>query len=74
MAVDAKNRWHKQESRSVRPFRSADEYLKEVGLRLYADEEFSGADVIQTASIDLARMSLAVRVPRQCRHEMSKIV
>ena len=64
MAVDAKNRWHKQESRSVRPFRSADEYLKEVGLRLYADEEFSGADVIQTASIDLARMSLAVRVPK----------
>jgi len=55
--------WRTQESRSVRPFRSADDYLKEVGLRLYNDEDFRIAESIQVDAIDIAKLAVAVRIP-----------
>lgn len=63
MATKTKSRWHRQESRSVRPFRSAAEYLKDVGLRLYADEEFKGSESIQIGSVELERLAIAIKVP-----------
>lgn len=63
MAEKVLERWHKQESRPVRPFRSADEYLRDVGLRLYADQEFVVAQSIHTDAVDVERLNLALRVP-----------
>lgn len=63
MATKTKTRWHRQESRPVRPFRSAAEYLADVGLRLYPDEEFKNGDSVQIASIDKDRLAIAVKVP-----------
>lgn len=63
MATKAKSRWHRQESRPVRPFRSAAHYLENVGLRLYADEEFRVNESIQIGSVEVERLTMAVRVP-----------
>ncbi|MFC0135743.1 hypothetical protein CR105_00285 [Massilia eurypsychrophila] len=63
MGMKSKTKWQRQESRPVRPFRSAVEYLAEVGLRLYADEEFKAAETIQISSIEQDRLAIAVKVP-----------
>ena len=63
MATKAKAGWQKQESRSVRPFRSAEDYLKEVGLQMYPDEEFGLAEAIQTSAVEVDKLALAIRVP-----------
>lgn len=64
MATKAKMRWHRQESRPVRPFRSAADYLDDVGLRLYADEEFKATDsASKVGSVERARLAMAVKVP-----------
>jgi hypothetical protein len=55
--------WRTQESRSVRPFRSAEDYLKDAGLRLYNDEDFRLAESIQVDAVDVAKLAVAVRIP-----------
>lgn len=56
-------KWRTQESRSVRPFRSAEDYLKEVGLRLYSDEDFRLAESIQVDAVDVQKLAVALRIP-----------
>ena len=64
MATKSKSRWRRQESRPVRPFRSAGDYLSQVGLRLYADDEFKSVDGIYVNSIERERLALAIKIPR----------
>lgn len=63
MATKTKAHWQKQESRPVRPFRSAKDYLDEVGFRMYADEDFATDETIQTGPVAVGKLALAVRVP-----------
>lgn len=63
MATRAKTRWQKQESRPVRPFRSAKDFLDDVGFRMYADEDFKTDEGMQTGDVELSKLALAVRVP-----------
>jgi hypothetical protein len=63
MAAKTKTGWQKQESRPVRPFRSAKDFLNDVGFRMYADEVFKTDEAIQTGDIELGKLALAVRVP-----------
>ncbi|RYH54232.1 MAG: hypothetical protein EON54_13175 [Alcaligenaceae bacterium] len=63
MATKSKTHWQKQESRPVRPFRSATDYLDSVGFRMYADEDFRTDEVIQTGAVEVGKLALAVRVP-----------
>jgi hypothetical protein len=64
MAASAKKAWQKNETRSVRPFRSAEDYLWDVGLRLYPDQEFSTIESVSGDDLDLDRLSISVRVPK----------
>ena len=63
MATKAKTHWQKQESRPVRPFRSAKDFLDDVGFRMYADEDFKTDEAIQTGDVELSKLALAIRVP-----------
>jgi hypothetical protein len=63
MATKAKTHWQKQESRRVRPFRSAKDFLGEVGFRMYADEDFKTDEAVQTGDVELSKLALAIRVP-----------
>jgi hypothetical protein len=63
MATKAKTHWQKQESRPVRPFRSAKDFLDDVGFRMYADEDFKTDEAIQTGDVELSKLTLAIRVP-----------
>jgi hypothetical protein len=63
MATKAKTHWQKQESRPVRPFRSAKDFLGEVGFRMYADEDFKTDEAVQTGDAELSKLALAIRVP-----------
>lgn len=56
-------RWQRHEARVVRPFRSIDDYLKDVGLRLYPDTQFVVAPAMQQATIDRERLSPQVQIP-----------
>lgn len=47
----------------MRPFRSAEDYLKEVGLRLYNDEDFRLTESIQVDTVDVPKLSIALRIP-----------
>jgi hypothetical protein len=63
MATKSTPHWQRQESRPIRPFRSATDYLTEVGFRLYADDEFTANESIQISAVDVKRLAQAVRVP-----------
>lgn len=63
MATKAKTHWQKQESRPVRPFRSAKDFLDDVGFRMYADEDFKKDEAMQTGNVELSKLALAVRIP-----------
>ena len=63
MATKAKTHWRKQESRPVRPFRSAKDFLDDVGFRMYADEDFKTDQAIQVGDVEPSKLALAVRVP-----------
>lgn len=63
MGTKPKMNWRKQESRPVRPFRSAKDYLDDVGFRMYADEDFATDETIQTGAIEAGKLALSVRVP-----------
>lgn len=56
------NGWEREESRIVRPFLSAEDYLKDATLRLYIDDNFDGNPTIHLESLDRERLSPAVRV------------
>jgi hypothetical protein len=56
-------RWQRHEARVVRPFRSIDDYLKDVAVRLYPDAQFVTAPVMQQASIDRERLAPQVQIP-----------
>lgn len=55
--------WQRQESRPVRPFRSAADCLGGVGFRVYSSEDFQLREAIQIASVEIDRLALAIRVP-----------
>jgi len=59
----AQTRWERQESRVVRPFKSAEEYLSDSRLRLYADGDFVDDPIIQIENIQTDRLALAVKIP-----------
>jgi hypothetical protein len=63
MGTKPKIKWLRHESRPVRPFRSARDYLTEVGLRLYADEDFKANEILQISAIEQDRLLMAVKVP-----------
>lgn len=48
--------WEREESKVVRPFKSAEDYLKNAALRLYAEDDFDDRPVIQVDSIDRDRL------------------
>jgi hypothetical protein len=54
--------WRRQESRPVRPFRFAEDYLKDVGIRLYAEEEFRTSESIQISAVDRERLAIQVKI------------
>jgi hypothetical protein len=56
--------WRRQETRAVRPFRSADDYLTGTALRLYADDPFKPDEAVLAESVDVSRLALAVRIPK----------
>ncbi|MEO6021682.1 MAG: hypothetical protein ABIP64_00895 [Burkholderiales bacterium] len=55
-------RWEREESKVVRPFKSAENYLSDAEFRLYADASFEPRPVIQVDSIDRERLSPAIQV------------
>ena len=57
-------RWQRQEARVVRPFRSIDEYFRDVGFRLYADTQFVVAPMMQQESIDQERLAPQLQIPK----------
>ncbi len=63
MATKGKTHWRKQESRPVRPFRSAKAFLDDVGFRMCADEDFKTDEAIQTGDVDVSKLALAIRIP-----------
>lgn len=67
MAVKAeinqiRKRWEREESKVVRPFKSADDYLKGAAFRLYEGAEFAQGPVFQVDSIDKELLSLAIQL------------
>lgn len=60
--VETRERWQRQESRLVRPFRSADDYLKDAQLRLCPDADFALGPVIQIESVQRDRLAPEIRV------------
>jgi hypothetical protein len=63
MSIPPKIKWQRQESRPVRPFRSANDYLTDVGLRLYADEDFKISETFQVPPITQEHLAVSVRIP-----------
>jgi hypothetical protein len=57
-----KKQWEREETKFVRPFKSADDYLTNAALRLYADDSFDEHPVIQVDSIDRERLSPSVKI------------
>jgi|GEM_PF-6597436 len=62
MATKAKAQWQKQESRLVRPFRTAQDCLAGVSFRLHADDDFSLDDAIRVSDVQVSRLAPAVLV------------
>jgi hypothetical protein len=59
-----RRRWERQESRVVRPFKSAEEYLADCRFRLYADGEFVEGPLVRLeGALQRERLALAVKVP-----------
>jgi hypothetical protein len=59
-----RRRWERQESRVVRPFKSAEEYLSDSRFRLYSEGDFVDGPVIQLdGTLQRERLALAVKVP-----------
>lgn len=54
--------WEREESKVVRPFKSADDYLKDTALRLYVDDDFEERPVIQVDSIDRERLFPSIQL------------
>lgn len=54
--------WEREESKVVRPFKSADDYLKDAAFRLYVDKDFDERPVIQVDSIDRERLSPSIQI------------
>jgi len=63
-ASESVDRWERSETRTVRPFRFASDYLKDAALRLYDDEDFSDADVWQIEDLDPRRVSPTIRISK----------
>lgn len=55
--------WERQESRVVRPFKSAGDYLSGCRIRLYSDEDFVDGPVVNVDGVDRERLSVALKVP-----------
>lgn len=61
-ATEFTKRWEREESKVVRPFKSAEDYLSDTAFRLYADASFEEQPVVQVDSIDRERLSPAIQV------------
>lgn len=60
--TEIRKRWEREESKVVRPFRSADDYLKDAAFRLYEDADFAEGPVLQTDSVDKDRLAPAIQL------------
>lgn len=58
----SKPNWEREESKVVRPFKSADDYLKDASFRLYVDTNFEQGPVFQVDAIDKARLSPSIQL------------
>lgn len=56
--------WTRSESRRVRPFCYASDYLQDAALRLYKDGEFTTEEVVPEDEVDVARLAPAIRVSK----------
>lgn len=56
--------WQRSESRQVRPFRYASDYLQDAALRLYDDGDFTTEEVVPTDEVDLPRFAPVVRISK----------
>lgn len=56
--------WERTETKVVRPFRSAEDYLEDVAFRLYGDSEFLTERFIQVESVDRERLGVALRLSK----------
>jgi len=61
-SIELKKRWEREESKIVRPFKSADDYLRNAMFRLYADASFEPHPVIQVDSVDKQRLSPSIQL------------
>lgn len=55
--------WERQESRVIRPFKSAGAYLSDCRVRLHSDDDFSEGPVVLSENVQRDRLALALRVP-----------
>lgn len=60
--TEIRKRWEREESKFVRPFKSADDYLKDAAFRLYEGAEFAEGPVFQVDSVDRERLAPAIRL------------
>lgn len=56
--------WERTETKLVRPFKSTEDYLDDVALRLYGDSEFLTEHLIQVESVDFERLGVALRLAK----------
>jgi len=68
-----KKGWARSESRAVRPFKTAEDALADVALRLSDDSEFQIAEGVLLDSVHPERMSLTVRIPALSPHLASSV-
>jgi hypothetical protein len=62
VAAAGGDRWERHESRLVRPFRSAEDYLSDAKIRLYADSEFTDKPSIAAESIAKDNLNIAIDI------------
>ncbi len=60
--TEIRKRWEREESKVVRPFKSADDYLKDAAFRLYEGDAFSEGPVFQVDSVDRERLVPAIQL------------
>jgi hypothetical protein len=61
-AAEERDAWRRQESRVVRPFKSAEHYLSDSKLKLFSDGDYLDGPAIQVDRIDRDRLAVALRI------------
>ena len=64
IASEDRSKWERSESRQVRPFRYADDYLRNSEISLFSDDRYTPIDVLHIDPIDRSRLAPSVRILR----------